>query len=208
MPRKKNITPIHPEDKFNRWTVVSFISSNNGRPIWLCQCDCGNQRNIRANALRSGKSKSCGCLRRDVNQTHGCYKHPTYKTWSMMIQRCTNKSYSKYSFYGGRGITVHQPWLNFATFLADVGLRPNGMTLDRYPNNDGNYEPGNTRWATKRQQTRNTRSTHLITFNGETLCATDWAFRLGLTPRAMFHRLNRWPLERVMAGDVPLQRRR
>lgn len=206
MPRKKNTTPIQPDDKFNRWTVLSFAVNNNGNPKWLCRCDCGNERIIPASTLRSSKSKSCGCFRRDTNLTHGYYKHPTYKTWCMMITRCTNPRYSKYSFYGGRGITVHESWLKFDAFLADVGLRPKGTTLDRVDNN-GNYEPGNVRWATKAEQMRNTRSTHFITFNNETMCATDWAARLGITNRAMFHRLRRWPLDRVMAG-IPLQLRR
>ncbi len=118
---------------------------------------------------------------------------PEYKVWSSMIQRCTNPRREKFASYGGAGIKVCFRWLDsFAHFLMDVGPRPEpGMQLDRFPDQKGNYEPGNVRWATKRQQNRNKRNNVFLTHEGKTLIMSDWAQRLDLPVETIFWRIKK-----------------
>jgi len=116
-----------------------------------------------------------------------------------MFQRCYNPNGTKYADYGGRGITVCDRWLKFENFYADMGDRPEGMEIDRFPDNDGNYEPGNCRWATRPEQMRNTRANRMITFQGRTQCLTDWANEIGVGCSTICTRLARgWSLERAL----------
>jgi hypothetical protein len=129
---------------------------------WRCRCDCGTETVIRADRLRDGTTRSCGCLHRPHGEAHGRGVLPgtvEYRTWEDMITRCTNPRTKGWPHYGGRGITVCDRWRDrFAAFLADMGRRPSpAHSLDRFPNNDGNYEPGNCRWATWSEQMRNRR---------------------------------------------------
>ncbi len=131
-----------------------------GRAYWLCRCACGGEREALGRDLRRGRTTSCGCKKseraRTAAQTHGATDSPEYRSWQSMLTRCTNDRYHRFDRYGGRGITVCPAWArSFAAFLADMGPRPKGTTLDRWPNNDGNYEPGNCRWATPAQQRQN-----------------------------------------------------
>lgn len=117
-----------------------------------------------------------------------------------MIQRCTNSNRADFHQYGGRGIAVCEKWLSsFEAFFIDMGARPSPQhSLDRFPNNDGNYEPGNVRWANKHQQMQNTRATRLITFNGQTMGLNAWAKQMGINKESLRVRLNNWPLEIAM----------
>lgn len=126
------------------------------RIYWKCTCDCGTDVVSRADALRIGRVVSCGCRK----ITHGLTKTPEFKVWSAMIERCHTESHRNYDNYGGRGISVCPEWRNdFQAFLKHVGPRPSSQhSIDRFPNNNGNYAPGNVRWATKKQQSRNTRT--------------------------------------------------
>jgi hypothetical protein len=151
--------------KVGRLLVVSKAGLRGSRREWLCRCDCGVEKLIVTSHLTSKTTPtlSCGCIHRErvtgaahravmlANViTHGRSKTPTYTSWADMIQRCTNPKREKYPRYGGRGITVCERWLNsFENFLADMGERPDGTTIDRL-NNDGNYDPTNCRWATPR----------------------------------------------------------
>lgn len=126
--------------------------------------------------------------------TVGGIKSPTYSSWRAMKRRCGNVNSAEYPDYGGRGIKVCARWLNsFENFLTDMGKRPSGTSIDRYPNNNGNYEPGNCRWATPTQQTRNRRNTTMpsVTFEGITKCARDWEKDLGLPAGLISRRLAR-----------------
>lgn len=134
--------------------------------LWLCLCDCGTLPVVRASSLSSGHTGSCGCLHRDrvteagrsrVRHGHRRVRSREYASWAMMIQRCEDTAYHRYGDWGGRGITVCERWHKFENFLADMGPRPAGMTLDR-KNNDGNYEPANCKWATVLEQNRHQRA--------------------------------------------------
>jgi len=147
--------------RFGRWTVLG--SSASRRERWDCRCDCGTTRSVRGSTLVAGESRSCGCLQREIaaaltKETHGQSRTALYGTWNMMIQRCTNPHVERYPLYGGRGIKVCERWRNdFAAFAADMGPKPSPQhSIDR-TNNDGDYEPGNCRWATRSEQQRNTR---------------------------------------------------
>ena len=117
-----------------------------------------------------------------------------------MIQRCTNPKAKTYGYYGGRGINVCEHWRSFEHFLADMGERPEGTTLDRFPNRDGSYEPGNCRWATKKQQSENSAVPRLLTHDGKTQSVSDWARELGIRPDTLHQRLYKgWPIEKALA---------
>jgi hypothetical protein len=128
--------------------------------LWACSCDCGKSHSTSAHDLRRGLVRSCGCVQRCKHgYARDGKKHPLYNTWSTMHDRCRRPNHPKYKYYGALGVTVCARWNDFAVFLADVGERPHpSLTLDRYPDPDGNYEPGNVRWATHKQQRANRRS--------------------------------------------------
>jgi hypothetical protein len=155
--------PVEAGDTFSRLTVLDATD----RMAVRCRCLCGSECTVTASNLVSGASKSCGCLRRDVNSAtpkalrHGLSYHPLYHVWQQMMYRCTNPSAKDWPHYGGRGIHVHPPWHDLSTFIQEImatlGPKPYGYTIDRI-NNDGNYEPGNVRWATRAEQNDNKRA--------------------------------------------------
>lgn len=165
MPKQHTIVP---GQRFGRLVVVGQdLSASRGKQqrFWALRCDCGMYRSVPTVRLMSGKTRSCGCLRREVTiarlTTHGHARHKAetveYKAWCGIIQRCGNPNATAYGDYGGRGITVDPRWLDFPTFLADVGPRPSpAYSVDRIDNALG-YAPGNVRWATKSQQMENRR---------------------------------------------------
>jgi len=154
--------------EFGRLRVMARAGSRNTKALWLCQCECGNVTKVYGHHLRLGETKSCGCLARTESgnrltarlTVHGhCKSSPsrTYNSWRGMVNRCYREITTGYEWYGGLGVTVCERWHTFENFLADMGERPAGLTLDRYPNPAGNYEPGNCRWATPAQQESNKR---------------------------------------------------
>lgn len=146
-------------DRFGQLVVIAEVDRDNGRRF-LCRCDCGAEKIVQANNLRSGNSTSCGGHRRPGGRkTHGLSGSPTWISWSAMKSRCYWEPSAGYAYYGGRGICVCDRWLGrdgFENFLADMGERPEGMTLDRI-DSDGDYEPSNCRFATPLEQIRNRR---------------------------------------------------
>jgi len=162
---------------------------------WHCVCDCGKQTLVRHRSLVKGLTMSCGCYGKEIGRTaalvHGESHDPTRVAWIDMLDRCQNPSNASYHNYGGRGISVCQWWTkSFDSFLRDVGRRPSkNHSIDRI-NNNGNYEPGNCRWATRTEQSRNRRTNRLVTAFGETLPAISWAERYGLRPTTLINRLN------------------
>lgn len=184
--------------RFGRLVVecnAESIRTPNGTMIRRveCRCDCGVVRVYRLPMLRNGKTKSCGCLSRDVKSArmtrHGLSTSPEYTIWVGMKRRCADLSNEN---YGGRGIRVCARWRgSFAAFLEDMGPRPSPEhSIDRYPNKDGDYEPGNCRWATSKEQARNTRANQIVTRNGESLCISEWAERYGISAPMLTSRLN------------------
>ncbi|AIX21384.1 putative HNH endonuclease [Synechococcus phage ACG-2014f] len=124
--------------------------------MWMCECECGKRKRVAQSKLK--QTKSCGCNRGPNSNPNGNNNHPLYTTWYGMKTRCLNQNTGNYMRYGGRGITICEEWRdNFQAFVDYVGERPEGHTLDRI-NNDGNYEPGNVRWATSQQQALNRRN--------------------------------------------------
>lgn len=127
---------------------------------------------------------------------------PTWRSWNGMIQRCTNEKAPAWEYYGGRGITVCPQWRDFVAFLADMGIRPEGKTLDRV-DPDGSYEPGNCRWATMREQQRNRRDCNTFTLGGVTLTLQEWAERTGIAYEALRGRYRRnWPADKALSMPV------
>lgn len=143
-------------DKFGKLTAVEIAGrSKCRRVLWKCRCDCGGETVVMASNLKNGNSRTCGCSR----ITHGATDTPTYRSWHSMIHRCSSPYTNGYENYGGRGIKVCPEWSDFEQFLADMGERPAGKTLDRI-DPDGDYEPSNCRWATPVEQAANKRPRH------------------------------------------------
>ena len=154
MPRLDDLTGRRFDRLTAQWPAGRGHAHGHGKHVhWLCICVCGTLCVIKAGDLRSGNSQSCGCRR--TKHGHSTPTTPTYRTWLHMLDRCRNPNTRKWKHYGGRGISVCERWRKFENFLADMGRRPLGKTIDRFPNKDGNYEPGNCRWATKREQLDN-----------------------------------------------------
>ncbi len=195
--------------KFSRLTVLHRVIRGHAYTEWLCRCDCGKAIEVRGPCLTRGTTRSCGCFRKEKmqkigqdNKVHGHGLHggsPTYRSWKAMLERCLKPSGKDWPRYGGRGISVHKPWQQtFEAFLADMGPQPKSQTLDRY-DNDGDYNPNNCRWASRKEQANNRSSNISITRDGECLTVAEWSSRLGLDPHLVYRRLSRgWSAERAL----------
>lgn len=197
--------------RFHRLLVIDCAGKPNGRSYaWNVVCNCGRSFSTMGSNLRSGAAKSCGCLQRekaraagDRTRTHGMTNTSIYSIWDSMHQRCSNPNRKDFRKYGGRGINVCDAWKSFEQFLADMGPRPTGMSLDRI-NNDLGYSPKNCRWATAKQQARNQRTNRLITYLGETLCLSEWAEKLSISQITLQTRITKykWSVERALTQPV------
>ncbi len=187
------------------------------RPRFKCRCECGSIVIVAGGHLSSGNTRSCGCYRARANRerstTHGHHPaghpSPTYTTWANMRSRCGNPASQYYRIYGGRGISVCEQWASFAVFLADMGEKPSGCSIDRIDNERG-YEPSNCRWATAKEQGRNKRNNRIIAHNGESLTLSDWAERTGTMVATIANRIDAlgWSIADAITIPVGARRRK
>lgn len=182
--------------RFGRLVAIRIVGkSKGGTAMWECQCDCGNTHITKSSSLLSGDTKSCGCLHREQlrerKTIHGLKHTRLYSVWNKMKQRCHNENDKSYKNYGGRGIKVCSEWrYDFQSFYdwALANGYQEGLTIDR-KNNDGDYEPGNCRWATDAEQNLNKRTNRFITFEGETKTVKEFADKYGIRYTTLYSRL-------------------
>lgn len=197
--------------KFNRLLILSITDPQRKWTIWvIARCECGVIKTYELTPIIKGHTKSCGCFKVDsfraVIMKHGKVNHPLYNHWMAMKQRCYDENFKTYHNYGGRGITICDEWKNnFSNFYEWALLNgwQKGLSLDRFPDLNGSYTPYNCRWATRKQQSRNTRSNVFITFNGKSMCIADWAEEIGITQRRISTRLKRgWSAEKTLTTPL------
>lgn len=169
-------------EKFNRLTVLKREENKGTRAYWLCKCDCGNEIITDGKRLRSGYTKSCGCLQKEKAFFNNKFKHGLADTrlsniYFKMKSRCTNSHSKRYKDYGGRGITICDEWMkeskNFFEWAINNGYKKD-LTLERI-NNEKGYSPDNCKWATYQDQANNTRRNHLVTIDGESHTIAEWS---------------------------------
>lgn len=193
MPKKRIIQDLA-KKQFGFW-IAEFYT---GWGYWDCLCVCGTRRAIHNKDLLKGRSIHCGCKRVILIPSRRLKLCPTYITWQVMRLRVNDPRCRSYRYYGAKGITICERWTLFENFLADMGRRPEGMTIERIDSNKG-YEPSNCKWDTIQNQSRNRKSTVWLTFQGKTLCMLDWARRQGLNVRTLQSRLKRgWSVEKAL----------
>jgi hypothetical protein len=194
--------------RFGRLVVVAYagrVSATCRSSLWRCLCDCGGEKVTVRQSLMNGRTRSCGCYASEkatalgkTMATHGMSKTRIYGVWQGMRQRCNDPKDPSYGNYGGRGIAVCDRWSSFENFLADMGARPAGGTLERKDVN-GPYSPDNCCWATVKEQANNRRTNRVLTLDGESMTIAQWAQRLGLPESRLYARLYRgWSAERVL----------
>lgn len=196
----------HVGKRFGRLTVLRredtpWVSAS-GRVHprrWICRCDCGTEKPIAAGSFVHGGTVSCGCYLLDISTRHGSAPKgkptPTYRIWLAMRERCSNPKNVGYHRYGGRGIKVCERWNDYALFLADVGERPPGLTLDRIDADKG-YEPGNVKWATRKEQAVNRTNNKRVVIAGVERYACEVAEENGIPLSTYYGRLKYgWSME-------------
>lgn len=185
------------DGRYGKWIVLHHLERRHNSEYYQCRCDCGTLKAIQGYSLATGGTHSCGCDRaRRVavgNTKHGenhTLRHggPSreYRAWASARNRCINPKNNNYKDYGARGIRMCERWEDFAKFLEDMGRCPPGHSIDRYPDNNGNYEPGNCRWATDTQQNNNTRATRHFNYHGENLSFAQIARLNGISKTSLW----------------------
>ena len=201
-------TTLKVGDVFNRYTVLGIYKRPDQYPKYaLVQCSCGSQpKYVRTAILKLGQAGSCGCFHKEQVTKHGQWNNPLFKTWKSMMERCYKPNTKSYKRYGARGITVCERWHNIDAFIQDMAASfQNGLTIDRIDNN-GNYEPSNCRWATKKQQNRNYSRNLLIEYNGSKMCLIEWSEKLNIKYSTLWDRLNMgWSIEKTLTTPVKSQ---
>lgn len=189
--------------QFNRLTALYYVKGKIGK--WFCKCNCGKTTVVPTAKLKSGWTKSCGCLHNEafVYRKHGDCKSTEYRIWYKMIERCHNIADKQYSQWGGRGIKVCDKWKNsYEAFLGDMGRRPTDKRgVDRIDNN-GDYSPENCRWATYKEQANNRRNNVFIEHDGLRLTIAQWAEKLGIEVATVWYRHKTGkPIEDIFYAD-------
>lgn len=214
---KATRNPIRAGDKFGRLTAISaghLVQGPNQRETFIpVRCDCGVEKDVRAVSLKAGVTRSCGCGIADAarvsvverSTTHGMSKSAIYGVYRTMLSRCYNPSVERYPMYGGRGIGVCDRWRvagGVENFLADMGPRPSGYSIER-ENQNGDYEPNNCRWASSKEQANNTRRNRVVEWNGESLTVSQWADRTGIGGHTILFRLRKgWEIGDALSRPV------
>lgn len=202
---------MHPNAKnelgktYGRLTVIREAGRSGRKVLWECVCECGNHSIVEGNRLRSGGTKSCGCLRADTivafNKKHGMSSSRLYNIWSHMKSRCSNKNNEAYKRYGGRGIAVCKEWQKFEPFMKWAmknGYKDN-LEIDRLDNNLG-YSPENCHFTTPKINSRNRRSNRLVTINGKTKTLAEWSEISGLDSTLIRYRVSSgWPEKDILS---------
>ena len=192
--------------KFGRLTVCAIKQCENSkRNLLQCQCECGNTTFVSRCDLVSGKTKSCGCLRKEttaiMRKTHGQSNSRLYRIWNAMKERCQCTTNIQYKDYGGRGIAVCDEWKNsfesFSNWALSNGYADN-LTIDRIDTND-NYCPENCKWSTEKEQNSNKRNNHILSYNGKSQTIQQWSEETGICFTTILYRVNHgWPIERAL----------
>lgn len=197
---------------FGMLTLVRFVEKNkHGQAKWFCRCECGKEKIIAGYHLTQGKIKSCGCLRSIVGKqtktTHGKSGTRAHTSWMKMRQRCTDSNCTGYENYGGRGIKVDPAFDTFEGFLQHIGECPAGYSLDRIDYN-GDYAPGNVRWADRKTQNRNRQTNVIVEYKGERKTVSEWAEVIGLDFSTLYQRLftYHWDIERSLTTSADNKR--
>jgi hypothetical protein len=203
---------------FGRLTVLSYSHTikPKGRSMWNCICECGNSICTLGDSLTSGSTISCGCFRKETTAkrslTHGATightETPTYAIWIGMKQRCLNPNSKAYYLYGGYNppVKIHPSWMDYAVFHRDMGDCPEGLSIDRFPDPNGNYEPGNCRWGTDIEQANNRRDNHRLVLNGKDQTISEWSRELDFGPGVLLYRVTHgWAVEQALTTPVQIQ---
>lgn len=215
---------------FGRLVVIndSGKRAKDGVVYWSCRCECGNFVDVYSKSLTSGKTRSCGCLNieslrangkeaikhvskwieknKHPSITHGKTKSKEYISWIKLKSRCENLNDIRYENYGKRGIKVCERWKKFEAFYDDMGICPDGFSIDRIDNDKG-YSPENCRWATKSQQQRNKRNNRKIDAFGEIKLLCEWSDKFGISPSTILNRLkSNWSNEDAVSKPIKVKR--
>lgn len=198
--------------KFGRLSVISRAdNSKSGKAMWKCRCDCGNKVIVDGYSLRSGNTKSCGCLQREIviskNTKHGKSKTQLYRVYRHMKERCFSEADKRFPDYGGRGITICDEWLgrdgfqNFYEWSLRNGYA-NDLSIDR-KDVDGNYCPENCRWVNMKVQQNNRRNNHILEYKGESKTLSEWSAVTGIKSLTILNRLKLgWSVEKALTEPV------
>lgn len=192
-------------EKYGRLLVIERAankSANDTNARWLCKCDCGKTCIVYGQDLARGKQVSCGCYNQEKRTKHGMARTHVNAVWRQMLGRCENPKHQAYKNYGARGITVSDSWHKFENFIADMGERPTGYTLERVDNNKG-YSKENCIWATVKVQLNNRRNNRLLTYNGETHTIAEWSDITGIKWDTIRCRIRYgWSIEKALTTKV------
>lgn len=193
------------QKKFNHLTPIKYVNSNNNyKQIWEFECDCGNKKKIILSDVKSGKTKSCGCVQFIRKKKHGLTRHKLYFIWNSIKYRCYNKKAKYYYNYGGRGILMCEEWkTDFKTFYdwsLNNGWKP-GLEIDRKDNNLG-YNPENCRFVTNKINSNNKRNNRLIKFNDKIQTLAQWSEELNIKSDTLLYRLKHWTIKQALTTPI------